>query len=118
MATPPKFLRPILARIFRGVFRRPIQRTSQPSELLELYSTEGCPACRRVRRALTELDLDFIHRSCPVGDSEKRAALEERGGKIQVPFLVDPNTGVAMYESRDILAYLSRAYGEAEPAIV
>ncbi len=30
----------------------------------------------------------------------------ERGGKAQFPYLVDPNTGVEMYESLDIIDYL------------
>jgi glutathione S-transferase len=34
----------------------------------------------------------------------------ERGGKMQVPFLVDPNTDSAMYESDDIVAYLEAQY--------
>jgi glutathione S-transferase len=29
---------------------------------------------------------------------------------VQVPYLEDPNTGVAMFESRDILAYLRATY--------
>ena len=33
-----------------------------------------------------------------------------RGGQIQVPYLLDPNTGAALYESRAILEYLDRTY--------
>jgi hypothetical protein len=35
----------------------------------------------------------------------------ERGGKMMVQYLVDPNTGVAMYESADIQRYLLRTHG-------
>jgi glutathione S-transferase len=28
-----------------------------------------------------------------------------------LPYLVDPNTGTAMYESADIVRYLEREYG-------
>ena len=38
----------------------------------------------------------------------------ELGGKQQFPYLVDPNTGVAMYESADILKYLFDNYGDGE----
>ena len=76
---------------------------------LTLYNMEGSPYCRRVREALTELDLEYIVRNVPKG-SPKRAALVERGGKMQVPFLVDPNTDSAMYESDDIVAYLEAQY--------
>jgi glutaredoxin len=95
-----------------GTFRSPASVSEQPRELLELFSYEGCPACRRVRRKLTELDLDYLHRSSPRGESPKREALKRRGGKIQVPYLVDPNTGTELYESRDIVAYLERQYGQ------
>lgn len=40
----------------------------------------------------------------------KREQLLALGGQIQVPYLIDPNTGVALYESRAILAYLDRTY--------
>ncbi|MFM8410099.1 MAG: hypothetical protein ACKOCT_07460 [Alphaproteobacteria bacterium] len=33
-----------------------------------------------------------------------------RSGKMQVPWLSDPNTGVSMFESADIVAYLDRTY--------
>ena len=29
---------------------------------------------------------------------------------MQVPYLVDPNTGAEMYESDDIVAYLQKRY--------
>jgi len=29
---------------------------------------------------------------------------------MQVPFLVDPNTGVAMFESAEIVKYLDQTY--------
>jgi len=31
-------------------------------------------------------------------------------GRFQVPFLVDPNTGVEMYESAEICEYLEAVY--------
>jgi glutathione S-transferase len=76
---------------------------------LTLFNMEGSPYCRKVREALSELDLEYVVRNVPKG-SPKRAALVERGGKMQVPFLVDPNSGRAMYESDDIVAYLESQY--------
>ena len=38
-------------------------------------------------------------------------ALAARAGRISIPYLVDPNTGTEMGESRDILEYLDRTYG-------
>ncbi len=40
----------------------------------------------------------------------KRAAFFKEHGKVQVPYLVDPNTKVQMFESRAILAYLEQTY--------
>ena len=34
-------------------------------------------------------------------------------GRVQVPFLRDANTGAAMLESADIVAYLEREYARA-----
>ena len=31
-------------------------------------------------------------------------------GRVQVPFLVDPNAGQSLFESKEILAYLTRTY--------
>jgi len=101
----------LLNQVLPGTFRRGRPRETEPEKLLELYSFEGCPSCRRVRRVLTELELDFIHRSAPNGGRRNRALVKERGGKEQFPYLLDPNTGQAMYESRDIVAYLLRTYG-------
>jgi glutathione S-transferase len=86
----------------------------RPDKLLELYDFEACPFCRKVREALTILDLEAMIYPCPRGGTRFRKTVKERGGKLQFPFLVDPNTGVAMYESSDIVAYLFRVYGDGE----
>lgn len=87
---------------------RPARR--QPERPLALYEFEACPYCRRVREVLTELDLDALIYPCPAGGSRFRPRVAELGGKLQFPFLVDPNTGVMLYESADIAAYLARTY--------
>jgi glutaredoxin len=83
----------------------------RPQRTLELYSMEGCGACRRVREVLTELDIDYMHRSCPKGDSANRRRLEERGGKAQLPYLVDPNFELESYDSAKIIEHLIAQYG-------
>ncbi|GIW42252.1 MAG: glutathione S-transferase [Candidatus Binatia bacterium] len=87
-----------------------VVRESGPPKLLELFNMEGSPYCRKVREVLSELDLEYVVRNVPKG-SPQRKELERLGGKVQVPFLVDPNTGVRMYESDDIVTYLEREYG-------
>ena len=83
-------------------------------QALQLYDMEGCPFCRLVREALTELDLDVVIYPCPKGGQRFRSRVLALGGKEQFPFLVDPNTGRSMYESRDIVEYLFRQYGEGK----
>ena len=83
----------------------------RPTQPLELYEFEACPFCRKVREALTALDLDAIVYPCPKGGERFRNVAVEKGGKALFPYLVDPNTGKAMYESSDIVAYLFAEYG-------
>ena len=97
------------ARMGRGIYTRPA--AEKPERLLELYEFEGCPFCRLVREALTELDLDAMVYPCPKGGTRFRPFVVETGGKAQFPFLVDPNTGRQLYESGDIIAYLFETYG-------
>ncbi len=79
--------------------------------MLELYQFESCPFCSKVRQRMTELHLDYIIRNVPKDAQEKReATLLKIGGKVQVPFLHDPERDVKMYESDDIIAYLNEYY--------
>jgi glutathione S-transferase len=96
-------------RLWRGTNARAAAK--QPAKPLHLYEFEGCPYCRLVREALTELDLDALIYPTPHGGKRFRPKAEKLGGKQQFPFLVDPNTGVSMYESADIIDYLYRTYG-------
>lgn len=82
----------------------------RPAQLLELYDIELSPYCRLVRAVLCELDLDVMIYPCPAGGKRFRPKAEQLGGKQQFPFLVDPNTGTQLYESADIIAYLSKTY--------
>ena len=43
--------------------------------------------------------------------NSKRDEFLKKYGKVQVPFLIDPNTGVEMFESADIVSYLDHTYG-------
>lgn len=83
----------------------------RPAELLELYDMEGCPFCRVVREALTDLDLDAMIYPCPKGGVRYRPLVEKLGGKQMFPFLMDPNTDRSLYESADIVEYLYEQYG-------
>lgn len=84
----------------------------RPEKPLELYEFEGCPYCRKVREALSILDLEAWIRPCPKGGQRFRPEIVRRGGKALFPYLVDPNTGIEMYESDDIVSYLFGKYGD------
>ena len=47
-----------VARLGAGMEVGPIGR--RPEKPLELYEFEGCPFCRKVREALSVLDLDAV----------------------------------------------------------
>ena len=93
-----------------GITARPA--ATKPEKLLELYEFEACPYCRLVREALTELDLDAMIYPCPKRGTRFRPRAAELGGKTQFPLLIDPNNGVTMYESLDIIEYLFATYGK------
>lgn len=99
-----------LVRSTSGISSSPAQL--RPKKMLRLYDIENCPYCRLVREALTELDLDAEICPCPKAGERFRPEVVELGGRAQFPFLVDANTGVQMYESLDIVAYLFETYGQ------
>lgn len=84
--------------------------SKRPKEPLELWSFEASPWCRLVREALCELELPYVLHNV-AKKSDARAAFTDKSGKMQVPYLVDPNTGKAMFESADIVRYLNDTYG-------
>ncbi len=103
-----------VVRLGRGTTRRSdAERAREPERLLELWEFEGCPYCRKVREVLCELDLDYLSRPVARG-SARRETLVALGGKMQVPYLVDPNTGTKLYESDGIIRYLTKTYGASE----
>jgi glutathione S-transferase len=98
-----------LARFLGGLHLSPLG--PRPAQQLILYEFEGCPFCRRVREAITALDLEVLIRPCPKGGQRFRAEVKARGGKTMFPYLVDPNQGVELYESVDIVRHLYKHYG-------
>lgn len=54
----------------------------------------------------------------PYTDGQKfRPEAIAKGGKSQFPYLIDPNTKVAMYESADICQYLTDTYGDGSGVV-
>jgi glutathione S-transferase len=89
-----------------------LERRKTPAQPLQLYEFEVCPYCRIAREGLSALSLDPIVYPCPRGGTRFREKVKAQGGRHQFPYLVDPNTGVSMYESADIVRYLFREYGD------
>ena len=76
--------------------------------MLTLYVKTGCPFCHKVLDAGEELGIAFDEKN--IADDAIAAELVSRGGKRQVPYLVDTDRSVEMYESDDIVAYLKAHY--------
>jgi len=113
-----------------GMFAKPSKVARKP---LELYSFEASPYSRLAREVLCELEIKYLLHNCgktPGGHSdyyppeiryenmhnympgtENRRKFLERTGKIMMPYIVDPNTGVDMYQAKDIQEYLRETYG-------
>ena len=89
----------------------------RPTQRLELYEFEACPFCRKVREALTMLDLDAAIRPCPRGGTRFRPDALARGGQQKFPMLVDPDAGAVLYESDAIIAHLYARYGAGQPPL-
>ena len=81
--------------------------------MIELYHAENCPYCVKVRVFLENEGVPYVSKAIPLGrNSTLRDELRSIGGKTQVPFLVDPERGVKMYESDDIIAYVREHYAQ------
>ena len=122
-----------IASTLRGSKGKDARPGKTPRQPLELYSFEASAFTRLVRETLCEREIPYllhnvgkspgkmveflppILRENKVKDyqpeTENRRKLVARGGHMMVPYLVDPNTGAAMYESADIQAYLLKTYG-------
>lgn len=107
-------------------------KVAAPEQLLALWSFEASPYARVVRARLTELELPYLLHNVakerwqdqgpaalrlkpgkyiPLEGGKREQVLQRLGGKIQVPYLEDPNTGVKLFESAQITAYLKKQYG-------
>jgi glutathione S-transferase len=116
-----------LLRLARGTTVRAAER---PEQMLELWSFESSPYTRLVRERLTELELAYVlhnigkEQFADMGPAAmrvkpgpyrpkaggRREQVLAQFGRVQVPYLEDPNTGVKLYESAKIIDYLERQY--------
>jgi glutathione S-transferase len=126
-------LRPVLGSlgsVVRGLRGIKGRKAKQPKKMLQLWSFESSPYSRLVRERLTELELPYVlhnigkEQFADMGPAAmrikpgpykpraggRREKLLTKLGRIQMPYLEDPNTGVKMFESSKIIDYLERQY--------
>ena len=79
--------------------------------MLIIYTKSTCPFCHKVIGFLNDRGIDFKERD--VYESEHyMEELLQSGGKRQIPYLVDTERGIVMYESDDIIQYVQDTYGD------
>lgn len=114
-------------RLNAGEHYRPAKDVKHP---LTLYSFESSPYSRLVRETLCELELPYLlinlgkQQWSDMGPANFRFTLKpyqpikntkrddffKKHGNVQVPYLIDPNTGTELFESTDIINYLNKTY--------
>jgi len=137
-ATPPKRLRDStfnrvsssLASLARSAIHA--EASILPRKKLVLYSFESSPYARLVRERLCALELPYhlinvgklhwgemgpaVRRLAPgpyqPEAGSKRFDFLQQYGKVQIPFLIDPNQKTQLFESRDIIHYLEQHYAK------
>lgn len=82
--------------------------------MIEIYLAERCPFCVKVRVYMEQKGIPYVLKPVVLGSasSSLKEELKRLGGKTQVPYLVDPERGVKMYESDDIIAYVEEHYAQ------
>ncbi len=76
--------------------------------MINLYYLSTCPYCKKVIDFLDSNNIEY--KLLDINEHENFNKLLKIGKKRQVPFIVDTNTGNVMYESADIIEYLSKEY--------
>jgi len=72
--------------------------------MFDLFILEACPYCKKVMAFLDEKGVKY--NKVDITDKANEETLITMGGKRQVPFLVDKDRNIQMYESGDIIEYL------------
>ncbi len=72
--------------------------------MIRLFMLDTCGYCRRVIEYLDENNIPY--EKIDISEKENEEALVRIGGKRQVPFIIDTDKNIEMYESNDILEYL------------
>ncbi|MBP9669661.1 MAG: glutathione S-transferase N-terminal domain-containing protein [Candidatus Pacebacteria bacterium] len=78
--------------------------------MMTLYVKTGCPYCQKVLDYAEQNSIQFELKN--VADPAISEELIKIGGKRQMPFLVDSEAAISMYESDDIVKYLDQKVHE------
>jgi len=76
--------------------------------MITLYINPECPFCKKTVETARELGAPVTLKD--VHEPGVTEELIQLGGKRQMPYMVDDEDGVSMYESDDIIAYLHRKF--------
>ena len=73
-------------------------------EMMQLFQAEWCPASRRVRELLTELDVSYVIRQVPVDRADRDELFAVAGSRV-IPALV-LKSGTALIDESEIRTWL------------
>lgn len=76
--------------------------------MINLFYLSTCPYCKKVIDFLDDNNIEY--KLLDINEHENFNKLLKIGKKRQVPFIIDTNTGNVMYESADIIEYLTKEY--------
>ena len=80
--------------------------------MITLYVKTGCPFCLAVLGKVDDLGLEVEQKN--IAEDENLTELMDKGGKRMVPFMIDTDQDVSMYESGDIIEHLNKHYPKSE----
>ena len=72
--------------------------------MINIFILPTCHYCNKVLTYMNEHGIPY--NATDISKPENEEALIKIGGKRQVPFIMDKDHGVEMYESNDIIEYL------------
>ena len=72
--------------------------------MIDLFILETCPYCKKVMKFMDENGMKY--NKIDISNKASEEALIALGGKRQVPFMVDKDRNIQMYESSYIIEYV------------
>ena len=72
--------------------------------MIDLFILESCPYCKKVMKYMDENGMAY--NKIDITNKASEESLIQIGGKRQVPFMVDRDRNIQMYESSDIIEYV------------